>query len=119
MFQHNGPSCWDENGYPYGIHDTFEYMFDTPFDLTSASQLADYSMSCSMEQGSWGYKSFFISNHYVSNPLVLPDVSDTRTINKFQVLEDRAIAPAKKNFLKLTNLLSINFWELGDVLKFT
>ena len=66
VFAHNDIGCEEEGKCPLGVHSTFDFAFETPFNQRGATQLMNVDESCSVSRG-WSNSDWVISNHFATN----------------------------------------------------
>lgn len=116
IFQHDGGDCNVVGVCPPLVLNTFDYMWETSYDLTGVTELEDYSMSCVALRGPVT-AAFGLSNHFTRGPFFgLPDeqvASQANTALQVQTRLDacNAMLPSP------VNLLSVDFWSIGDTLQ--
>mmetsp|Transcript_19515 Transcript_19515/g.32392 ORF Transcript_19515/g.32392 Transcript_19515/m.32392 type:complete len:365 (-) Transcript_19515:198-1292(-) len=115
VFQHNGGNCDAQGGCPIGVHDMWDFGFETRYDLTGADELEDYSKSCTVRTGQ-ASNQWFLNNHFANNGIGLPDRNIAEEVNTAQVLQTRLDA-CTTMLGRRTNLLVVDHWDLGDVVQ--
>lgn len=117
MFQHDGPDC-DAGECPTGFHNTYTYMFETPFNSSGFEGLMDFNATCVRSRGKYlTSASFMISNHFGEEPpLGLPDQSIAEQANLAENIRNRTDA-CTEMLNRSTNLLVVDFWSVGDTLE--
>jgi len=116
LLQHDGPNCNNEGACPSGIMSTYNHMFETTFDLDTVDDLKDYDTSCAITRGSPD-NAFFLLNHFVLG-FLFPDSADAEEVNQYDVLESRTTECSSFVGGKLPNLIAVDFWSVGEVLRF-
>eukprot|EP00592_Proboscia_alata_P010521 CAMPEP_0194364172 /NCGR_PEP_ID=MMETSP0174-20130528/12086_1 /TAXON_ID=216777 /ORGANISM="Proboscia alata, Strain PI-D3" /LENGTH=349 /DNA_ID=CAMNT_0039138065 /DNA_START=92 /DNA_END=1141 /DNA_ORIENTATION=- len=113
LFQHNGPDCSIEGSCPKAIHNFHDHVMETTFEFDSASDLMDYSKSCSIKFGNGGSKAFLNLNHFVTD--FVPQKDDSRIVNTKEILEDRLQQCSDLLEGRAVNMMSVDFWAIGDL----
>lgn len=91
-------------------------MYETSFELDGVGDVLDFASSCQRFRGPAGAP-FMLNNHWAGGGFFgLPDDDVAKEINKGQVLQDR-LDECENILGKLTNLLMVDFWSIGDVMQ--
>ena len=131
VFHYNGPNCNNEDegeSCPRGMHPYFQYVQETPFELSSIDAILDTDTSCVVSRGAASADgSFFAVNNFV-------------TLDTFDSLDKQLEAAATANALEFANqrlkqcarlhqrqgnnnrdsqvnMLYVDFWDLGDIVQ--
>lgn len=115
VFQHGGPDCSQDYMCHRKIHNTFQYMIETPSNLTSTDDLLDFDKSCTLHQGS-AQADFLISNHYVNGASGTADADSASIVNTQETIVQRLDA-CKARLGRGPSLFVVDFWSTGDVLQ--
>jgi hypothetical protein len=121
IFQHDDANC-EAGSCPFGVHNTYSYMFETPFQQKGAVELLDFKATCVVNRG-WSNADFVVSNHFATDAQGLPDYDIAAVVNTMDILESRTqgcldFFEQSRYGQETINLLVVDFWHLGDVLEF-
>lgn len=95
---------------------TYNYVFETSFELDGAEEVLDFDSSCQRTRGP-ADAPFMLSNHWAGGGLFgLPDDDVSREVNTANVLSARLDA-CEQMLGKRTNFLMVDFWSIGDVMQ--
>ena len=98
-------SC-DSSQCPDGLLYTWDHFHQTDVDNLSTCEA---TLSGDVQSG------FLLMNHFGSNSVNLPSESRARFLNSYETLEERF---AKCSGRRQPTFLAVDFWDVGDVLKF-
>jgi len=113
FFTFGGSESCAQGDCPFGFNDWEQYAAMTSDQVTSAdSVLVDTSAACELSQGASGTKDFFGVNLFPS----LPFEDDSIIMNEESFLRRYVQSCALQNGLSV-NLIVVDFWSHGDVLK--
>jgi hypothetical protein len=121
FFHYNGESCTkvsmpsnETNACPFGFHPWFRYAAETQFSFSSLKQLQNTSNSCMITRGGSSVKDFFGINVFLTPAQIAPTL---KSINKYDFLKSHVQACTDLNEGLQGNLILINYWGIGDLLK--
>jgi len=116
IFQHDGGNCNVVGVCPPLIHNTFDYMWETPFDLTGAAELENYSLSCVVLRGPTN-AAFGVSNHFThGSSSGLSSEAVASVVNTRLQVQNRLNA-CNKVLPSHVNFIAVNFWNIGGTLQ--
>jgi hypothetical protein len=114
VFHTRGPSCTDASPCPDGLHNWFEYGFETPFQFTNVLDIeSDYAASCSADRGANNQKKFFGINHFTRIPIQ----NRAEDLGTVESLETRIDECSSRNNDQPVNVVLIDFWTTGNLLQ--
>lgn len=116
VFQHDGPNCDEDGVCPPGVHNTYTYMFETPFGQKGPDELMNTNNTCVVSRG-WSNADFVISNHFANDNAGLPSYDIAAVVNTAKNVQRRLDACLNDFRRETINLLVVDFWEVGDVLQ--
>ena len=93
---------------PDWYHPGFEFTQETPYSFGSPAEF-----SCEPNRGRPDSR-LFLLNHWIEG--VMPSPADAEAVNRYEVLLRRALLCESRRGL-VPNLLAVNFYSLGDVLR--
>jgi hypothetical protein len=121
FFHYNGESCTkvtlpsnETDACPFGFHPWFLYAAETKFSFSTLKQLQNTSNSCMVTRGGSSVKDFFGVNVFLTPPQITPTL---KSINKYDFLKPHVQACTDLNGGLQVNLILINYWGIGDLLK--
>jgi len=118
ILAHDDIAC-EEGSCPAGVHSTYEFAFETPFEQKGLEDLMRVELSCSVSRG-WSNSEFIISNHFATDERGLPSIDVAMDVNKKENLQARLEYCQEKFSTKykneVINLLVVDFWNIGDTL---
>ena len=118
IFAHDDITC-EEGSCPAGVHNTYDFSFETPFEQKGLEELMRVDLTCSVSRG-WSNSDFIVSNHFATDARGLPDVDIAAEVNSAANLQERLdycqekFSTIYKN--DVINLLVVDFWNVGDTL---
>mmetsp|Transcript_13348 Transcript_13348/g.19221 ORF Transcript_13348/g.19221 Transcript_13348/m.19221 type:complete len:609 (+) Transcript_13348:145-1971(+) len=115
VFQHDGPDCKVPGECPDGVHNFFDYAFQTEYNFRGANALNQYESSCDRKSGLLS-NSFMLINHFAKGRLGLPSESESILANSYQSLQGRVEGCAEITG-RTANFLAIDFWSEGATLE--
>mmetsp|Transcript_17309 Transcript_17309/g.22914 ORF Transcript_17309/g.22914 Transcript_17309/m.22914 type:complete len:391 (-) Transcript_17309:253-1425(-) len=117
IFHHNGPTCGANDNCPSGLHYYFDYVGESDFEISSVSDMRNFSAFCPVDRGNevnGGRNNLYAVNHFLKTPY--KNVALTTNENNF--IEER-IAGCEDITNLRTNMVIVDFWSLGDLPEFT
>lgn len=118
ILAHDDSMC-EEGSCPAGVHATYDYSFETPFEQKGIEELMRIELTCSVSRG-WSNSDFVISNHFATDDRGLPNVEIAEQANAAENLQTRLDYCQEKFSTKykneVINLLVVDFWNVGDTL---
>ena len=118
LFAHDDIAC-EEGSCPAGVHNTYDFSFETPFEQKGLEELMRVDLTCSVSRG-WSNSDFVVSNHFATDARGLPDIDIAAEVNSASNLQER-LDYCQEKFSTLymndvINLLVVDFWNVGDTL---
>lgn len=99
---------FDMGGVPQELLYAWGNVLDSKFEFQSTN-----AMDCSENRGKNGLRTFYLLNHWISNSLGLPDKSQAKKANSFDILGERVKRCTNERGRKI-NFVGIDFYNLGD-----